>query len=308
MFRRVLCGLLPARNILNLVSRPGFWAAFFLSAAGPGVRLRMSRRTLTLFVAVTVVAGCATNRSPPELPYPVFVQTDELPTIFMAALPGVRAKQYVSDMRTRTTSNRVDIPADWKGSTGGAPAKSLEVYVLSGEIRFSEFPLRAGGYAYVPPGSIGFRLESDTGAQILYFLDDVPDASVIRAPLILQSDLLPWTEVSPGHYVKELRKDPGSGATTWLQRLEPGAQIPWQSSSSPREGYLVQGDYQHSECFEGTAHTWQYSDGGYFLRPADVIHGGANSRAISDSIWFLREPRNGVVSDAVWCGGSNSAN
>ncbi|NNC77388.1 MAG: DUF4437 domain-containing protein [Woeseiaceae bacterium] len=266
-----------------------------------------ARTKLMLIMAAAAFSGCATSNSPPQLPYPVFVQTEDMPTIFMAALPGVRAKQYVSDLRTRTTSNRVDIPADWKGSTGGAPEKALEVYVLSGEIRFSEFPLRAGGYAYVPPGSIGFRLESDTGAQILYFLDDVPDASVIRAPLILQSELLPWTEVSPGHYIKELRKDPGSGAKTWLQRVEPGVGLPWQSSSSLREGYLVQGSYQHSECFEGTAHTWQYSTGGYFLRPADIIHGGPNSRAISDSIWFLREPGEGIINNAAWCGGSAPA-
>lgn len=257
---------------------------------------------MTLIVLTACVAGCVTNKSPPALPYPVFVQTDDLPTIFMAALPGVRAKQYVSDLRTRTTSNRVDIPADWTGSTGGAPGKALEVYVLSGEIRFSEFALRAGGYAYVPPGSIGFQLESDNGAQLLYFLDDVPDASVIRAPLILDSNLLPWTEISPGFYVKELRKDPGSGAKAWLQRIEPGADLPWESSSATREGYLVQGDYQHSECFEGVAKTWQYSTGGYFRRPAEIIHGGPDAAAISDSIWFLREAREGVINNAAWCG------
>lgn len=257
-----------------------------------------------LILVLLFATGCASGSRSPELPYPAFIETEELPTIFMAAMPGVRAKQYLSDLRTRTTSNRIDIPPDWTGSTGGAPEKALEVYVLAGELRFSEFPLRAGGYAYVPPGSIGFRLESDNGARILYFLDDVPNASVIRAPLILDSELLSWREVSPGYYVKVLREDPGSGARTWLQRIEPGAAIPWQSSSSMREGYLVQGEYQHSECFEGVAATGRYEPGGYFLRPADVIHGGPQAQAFTDSIWFLREPREGVINESAWCGSS----
>lgn len=259
-----------------------------------------------LLAVYGLLAACATSGRPPELPYPAFVQSDELSTTFLATLPGVRALQYRRDMRTGTAGHRIDIPADWKGSTGGAPGKALEVFVLAGEIRFSEFPLRAGGYAYVPPGSMGFRLESDNGARILYFLDDVPDSSVIRAPLILESELVPWRELSPGLYVKPLREDPGSGARTWLTRIEPGVAIPWQSSSVPREGYLVSGEQQYSECFDGAAATGVYEAGGYFLRPPDVIHGGPETRAISDATWFLREPAKADVNTAAWCGASVS--
>ena len=131
----------------------------------------------SLPVLLALIAGCAATGGQPKLPYPAFVSTDDLATTFLATLPGVRVTQYRSDMHTGAAAHRIDIPPDWTGSTGGAPGKALEVYVLAGEVRFSEFPLRAGGYAYVPPGSIGFRLESDNGAQILYFLDDVPESS-----------------------------------------------------------------------------------------------------------------------------------
>jgi len=254
-----------------------------------------------LIIAVIQQVGCAVTNNRSDLPYPAFVQTDELPDMFVAALPGVRAKQYVSDMHTRTSSNRIDIPPDWSGTTGGAPGKSLEIFVLAGELKFSEFVLRSGGYAYVPPGNLGFRLKSDGGARILYFLDDVDASSVIRSPLILESTLLTWQETSPGVFVKELRADPGNGSKTWLKRIDPGANLPWQSSSANREGYLVRGEYQHSECFDGEAETGQYLPGGYFQRPANVVNAGPAASATAESVWFLREQGPGVTAIVDRC-------
>jgi hypothetical protein len=246
------------------------------------------------------LAGCASNK-PPKLPYPAFIVTDDIPDIFLAALPGVRAKQYVGDMRTRTTSNRIDIPPEWSGTTGGSPGKSLEIYVLSGDLNLSDFELGPGGYAYVPPGSLGFRLDSESGAQILYFLDDVPPSSVIRAPLILDSELVHWTESSAGLYTKELRADPGSGSRAWLARIDPAAAISYTSSSAAREGYLVSGQYTHSECLLGEPQTWEYLPGGYFRRPKDIVNGGPGSAATVSSVWFLRERKPGVETEAAAC-------
>ena len=68
-----------------------------------------------------------------------------------------------------------------------------------------------------------------------------------------------------------------------------------------REGYLVRGQYRHSECFEGDAKTWEYLPGGYFRRPADVLNGGPDSEAIVDSVWFLRQPTSGGVYSSDRC-------
>ncbi len=254
----------------------------------------MNRR-LILLPLLVLLASCAAPETKPSLPYPAFANADELPDIFMAALPGIRGKQFIRDIRTRASSNRIDVPPNWRGTTGGNPDKSLEIFVLAGELRVSDFTLGPGGYAYVPAGAIGFRLESANGARLLYFLDDPSAGAVIQTPIILDSGLMDWDPIGDGVSIKELRYDPGSGATTWLQLVEPGAVLQWESSASMREGYLVRGQYMHSECFEGEANTSQYLPGGYFRRPPDVLNGGPASEAVVDSVWFLREPTGGGV-------------
>jgi hypothetical protein len=225
-----------------------------------------------------------------------------LPDVFLASLPGVRAKQFSGDPQTRRTSNRVDLPPDWQGTTGGAPGKLLEIYVVAGELSVGDVELGPGGYAHVPPGSLGFNLETDSGARILYFLDDVDPLAMIQTPVILDSRLLDWTPSGiDGVALKDLRSDPGNGARTWLLRISPGAQIPWQSSSVMREGFLASGQYQHSECVAGEVHTAIYGPGGYFYRPPGTLNGGQESRAITESVWVLRERSAGLEKTAEGC-------
>ena len=251
---------------LLLAMPPGFRAAFF----------------------VLLVAGCTSG--PPELPYPVFVQADELDDVFLASLPGVRAKQFSGDPQTRRTTNRVNLPPGWEGTTGGAPGKLLEIFVLRGDLTVGDLSFGPGGYAHVPPGTFGFNIKTNDGAQILYYLDDVDPLAMIQTPTLLDSGLLGWvyTDID-GVAVKDLRSDPGNGGRTWLMRIEPGAKLPWQSTSVIREGYLMSGQYQHSECMAGEAQTWTYTPGGYFYRPSGTVNGGPESMAITESIWVLRE-------------------
>lgn len=251
-------------SLLNMP--PRFWAAFF----------------------VVIAAGCASG--PPELPYPAFVQVHELDNVYLATLPGVRAKQLAGNPQTRRTSNRVDLPPGWQGTTGGAPGKALEIFVLVGDLDVGDIRLGTGGYAHVPPGTFGFNLKTAEGAGILYFLDDVDPMAMIETPTILDTGLVPWqpTDIA-GISIKVLRDDPGNGARTWLKKIEPGAVIPWQSSSAIREGYLASGQFQNSECVNGESHTWIYVPGGYFYRPHDTLSGGPEAKAISESIWVLRE-------------------
>lgn len=255
------------------------------------------RRALTLFAAMTLFAGCASG--PPKLPYPAFIQVDELSDIFMASLPGVRAKQLSGDPQTRRTSNRIDLPSDWLGTSGGMPGRSMEIFVLSGKLKIADIDLDAGGYAYLPAGSLGFNLGAEDGARILYFVNDTDPESMIRSPIIINSDLLQWEDATKvGVSKKELRSDPGNGARTWLVRVSTGASLPWESSSVIREGYLVTGNQQYVECVNGKSELWQYAQGGYFYRPADTISGGPESLALMDSVWLLRETSHGDAT--VW--------
>lgn len=247
-------------------------------------------RKLLILLTVTLT-GCATGR--PELPYPVFIQADELPDVFLAALPGVRAKQFAGNPQTRRSSNRVVLPNNWKGTTGASPGKSLEIYVVYGEVKVGDLTLRPGGYAFFPPGFTGAGLSSDFGAEILYFLDDANPQNTIQTPIIYSAEVVPWQPVSEreqdkGLMMKPLRSDPGSGARTWLLQVSPQARVPWQMRRRILEGYLISGQYQGSECFGGKPVSGEYTEGGYFFRPAEVVHGGPQEKALTTSIWLLR--------------------
>lgn len=257
-------------------------------------------RNLT-YIAVFIIVGCAS--APPQVPYPAFIQTDDLPDVFMASLPGIRAKQLAGDATLRTTSNRIDLPIDWKGTSGASPGKALELFVLEGELQLADLTLGPGGYAYLPSGTLGFNMTTAVGARILYSLADVKKDAVIKTPLLLESELLDWQpSANAGITTKELRADPGSGERSWLMRIEPGASLPWESSSATREGYLVKGHYQHSECVAGEANTGEYMIGGYFQRPPGAVNGGPEASALMESVWMLREQRKSIVTIVDTCG------
>jgi quercetin dioxygenase-like cupin family protein len=262
---------------LLLAMPPRFWAAFF----------------------VLLVAGCASG--PPKMPYPAFLQADELENAYLASVPGTLAKQFSGDPQTRRTTNRIDLPAGWEGTTGGAPGMMLEIVVLNGDVMVGDVKLVSGGYAYVPPGTFAYNITTSNGAQILYYRDVVDPLAMIQTPVILDARLIDWQPTDQdGVTIKDLRSDPGNGARTWLMRIEPGASIPWQSSSVIREGYLASGNYQHSECVVGEIRTWTYLPGGYFLRPAGAVNGGPEAKAITESVWVLRERSAGAdrITDA----------
>lgn len=251
---------------------PSFWAAFF----------------------VVLIAGCAAG--PPKLPYPAFIQSDALPDVFLASLPGVRAKQFSGDPQTRRSSNRVDLPPGWQGTTGASPGKTLELFVLAGQVDAGDIALPPGGYLYAPAGNIGFNLNTSEGARVLYYLDDVDPATMIRTPILLDSKFVDWQPTAvKGVDIKELRSDPGSGGRIWLERIAPGAVLPWQSSSAIREGYLAAGQFQGSECVNGEVRTGTYQPGGYFYRPAGTFSGGPKAKALTESIWVLRERSKGTI-------------
>jgi len=219
---------------------------------------------------------------------------DELEDIFMASLPGVRAKQLSGDPQTRRTSNRIDLPNDWSGTSGGVPGRSTEIFVISGELMVADIDLKAGGYAFLPAGSLGFNLSAKEGARILYFVNDIDPESVIRSPIIINSYLLEWEVTEKdGVTTKVLRDDPGNGSKTWLVRVAAGAAQAWESSTATREGYLVVGNQEFAECVNGEVKLWQYAPGGYFYRPANTISGGPESVALTEAVWIMRETSKG---------------
>lgn len=250
-------------------------------------------------IILLVLGACASRPLAP--PYPSYIDVNELPDAFVAGLPGIRAKQLSLDPRTQRASYRVQLPSDWSFTTGASPGQSVEIYVLAGEVSLGEFQLRSGGYAYLPPGHTGSQMESTNGALMLYFLDDSDDASVIQTPLITNSEILDWQSEDIGVSVKTLRYDPGSGARSWLQRIEPEAMLPLQRSNQNVEGYLVSGSIMYSECSEGMSGTDQYLPGGYFHRPPGATHAGPETTTESGAVWYLRVMNEEQVETVASC-------
>jgi quercetin dioxygenase-like cupin family protein len=261
-------------------------------------------RLFVVAVLMLVGSGCASG--PPTIPFPAFVAVDELPDTFVAGLPGVRAKQLTGDARTRRSGARIRIPPDWEFSSGASPGLSVEIFVLGGELNVGDYALTAGGYAYIPPGSSGLSLRSDNGALILYFLDTAKDSAVIQTPLITNISFIDWEAPifdygSRGFWIKELRADPGSGARTWLQKVDPGAVQSWQHSSQSLEGYLISGRVTDSECVAGEAASFEYLPGGYFHRPPGAVHGGPNATSEEGAVWIMRVPASEKIEVVAGC-------
>lgn len=255
--------------------------------------MRVYRCQILIAAVVAMCTACANG--PRSVPYPAFVESDKQQVTFLAALPGVRAKPLSSDIRSNALASVVEIPARWTGTTGGAPGMTAEIFVLAGELRLSEFRLGPGGYAYLPSGGLGFRLASDSGARILYFLDAPQSDALIRSPIILENNN-DWHAAVDGVDVIMLRVDSGNGSRTWLRRIQPATDEPWESSSATREGFLVSGEYTTSECVAGDAITASYRPGGYFRRPAGAVSGGPESAAAGEVIWFFREGPGAAIS------------
>lgn len=255
--------------------------------------MTMHRTLPHLLLAAACVSLAACGASTPTVPYPAFVQVEDTQDIFLAEMPGVRAKQFAGDANSDRSSNLLLLPADWDFSTGAAPNKSVELFVLAGEIELGDMTLGQGSYAWLPAASMGANIRSRAGAELLYFFNSADSRSAIQVPLINSIESGRWKPLSDdpedfGLSVLELKSDPGSGARTWLLKIDAVATQPWQSYSASVEGYLVSGNYQHSECIEGIPVTDVYTTGGYFLRPAGAVNGGPEAVSTGTSVWFLR--------------------
>lgn len=259
---------------------------------------------------LALLGGCAAG--PGSVPYPAFMALEDVEYTFLAELPGIRAKRLSGDLRSGRFSALLYLPESWRWNTGAAPGKSVEIYVIAGEITLADLELTPGNHAYLPPGSTGLPLSTTDGAQILYFLDEGNPAGVIQTPLFMSRDVVPWQSAAgavagDGLEEKELRGDPGSGARTWLLRVPPGAELPWQQSSVALEGFLLSGEMSYSECVDGKAVTGNYVAGGYFRRPSGAVHGGPHSQSESGATWLLRRASAGTTRETPDCTAATSA-
>lgn len=262
-------------------------------------------------MAVTM-AGCATSHGGAtaasgavvRYDFVAFVQEDKLPWVQLEHIPELEARVLAGDPTLGRYSSLARVPAGFRLDDGPTLPVSTELYVLEGQLNFGAEELGPRDFAFVPPGAPIPALASSGGARVLVFhLPSHPDEEALAAQqaqgtYVTRDGDTRWSRgtVSPATganvplEVKQLKKDPHTGARTWLVRIAPGTTVPWTRDSIAEEGFLLDGDYRLSECLRDGVLAGSYTPGGYFHRPGGVVHGGPASGTRTGATWLLRTP------------------
>ena len=248
-------------------------------------------RAIACVLGALLIASCKTTG--PNVPYPAYVVPwTDLPDMFIAGLPGVRAKPLVGATSDATGGSfRIDLPTSWQGTSGAAPDKSLEIFVIEGELSVADVRLKRGGYAYLPPGTLGFNLKSATGARSSLLpgrrraiggYPDAPDTGEHGTRLGRHGHrraVEERTALGSRQWCTQLaaKNRAGRGDSLGVVFREPRGLLPHRQvtripSASPASRAPI-----------------AYLPGMYLYRPGDSINGGPESVAETTSIWFFRE-------------------
>ena len=262
--------------------------------------------------AALALAGCATpaphaaQAAGPfvEYDFVAWVQDRSAPLVPVDAFEGVPVRVLSADPSIGRFAGVLELPAGYGRAAGGAMPVTTELYVLEGALQFGAETLGARDYAFVPPDVDAPALASASGARVLLFQSpSVADAEALtkqqaQGAYVTRDRDARW---SPGTVsqaagvdvpleIKHLREDRYSGARTWLVRIAPGTKVPWERHSTVEEGFLLEGDYRLSECLRTGSRTGDYAPGGYFHRPAGVLHSGPESGTRGGAVWLMRSP------------------
>ena len=253
--------------------------------------------TIAAALLALAAAGCASQEPPPPA-FTGFIQAQTAPVEPWSPYPGVTARRLSADEFTGRSAIHLTVPLGWRWSGMINGAFSREWYVLEGRLQAGEQPLQGGDLLYVPPGARPPSLTAVRPAKLLIFTDPAHPASGLAQTFVASARALTWR---PGTVardagvpldlsVKDLKRDPGTGARTWLVKIGPGVEVPWESHSVVEEGYLLEGEYRLSECLPEGRKDGEYLPGGYFRRPANWVHSGPDSGTDGGAVWLMRSP------------------
>lgn len=190
------------------------------------------------------------------------------------------------------------LAADWQWPIELVPDRSFELLVLEGQLQWGGDELSRLDYLQWPAGTPSRNLTSVVATKALVFIDppqptDPADARVVRTTPI------DWggssvskrdTGVELKLEIRSLFKDEHTGRWTWLLRAGPDLVLPWEVHRTVEEVYLIEGEYQLHECLPSGKTRFDYRPGGYFHRPAGIVHGGPDSGSPGDILMLLRAP------------------
>lgn len=201
----------------------------------------------------------------------------------------------------------IELPANWRWWSSGdekpphdhsAPTMALEILVLDGELYLGDERLTRYDYLQWPAGFRADTLHTRKPAKLLVFFDP-PRSGDPAEPRIVRTTPTDWggssvsqrdTGVALKLEIRSLFKDDATGRWTWLLRAGPDLVLPWEVHRTVEEVYLVEGDYRLYECLPDGKTRFDYRPGGYFHRPAGIVHGGPDSGSPGDILMLLRTP------------------
>lgn len=265
-------------------------------ARGP---LGLGLAAVACCVAASPVAGDET---------PVFyVRTAALSPEPIAEFAGFPGKVLSRNAGNGRLALELQIPAGFQDRGARAPGdRSFEVVVLDGQLGFGKELLGPRDFGYMPAGLRRPKLTSAAGARLLAFFDPAPADPAIRTRLrdiggyvtrYAESRWNPGSLSQAAGFdlkleIQHLKKDPLSGARTWLVRLAPPVTMPFEVHSVAEEAYVLAGRFSQPECMPDGIRTGIYEANSYFYRPGGIPHSGPGAGPIEQTTFLMRSPAN----------------
>jgi hypothetical protein len=239
-----------------------------------------------------------------EEPFVGFLDADTAPVVTLSRFGGAPARILDADAASGRLAAVIELRPGARLRTGGDRERAEEFFVLDGALQLGRAALARHDYAFLPADIVRPLTSTATGARVLWFADPAPADPAVRADLarvglyVTRAAGAQWTAgtvalaagVDLRLRIRHLRKDPWSGARTWLVGVDPGQAIPWERHGVIEEGFLVEGRYVLVECLPGGERRGTYAPGGYFRRPGGIVHSGPKSGPLEPSVWLLRTP------------------
>lgn len=184
--------------------------------------------------------------------------------------------------------------------------RSFEIVLLEGDLQIDNVKLQPRDFSFTPAGGKRPKLSTLQGARLLAFFDPAPRDPAIRDKLrsmggyVTHYDDSRWNPGSLSQMagfdlrleIQHLKKDPLSGARTWLVRLKPPVTMPFEVHSVAEEAYVLAGRYSQPECMPDGMRTGIYEANSYFFRPGGIPHSGPGAGPLIETTFLMRSPAN----------------
>ena len=252
-------------------------------------------------LALAGVAGFAADT-------PVFYrQTAAINSEPVAEFAAFRGKVLSRNADTGRLALELQLPAGFRDhGERRLGARSFEVVVLDGQLQLGKELLGPRDFGYTPAGLMRPKLTSRTGARLLAFFDPAPADPAIRTRLrdiggyvtrYAESRWNPGSLSQSAGFdlkleIQHLKKDPLSGARTWLVRLAPPVTMPFEVHSVAEEAYVLAGRFSQPECMPDGMRNGIYEANSYFYRPGGIPHSGPGAGPIEPTTFLMRSPAN----------------